>query len=330
MTTLPEEAVKAEVQLDPNAVIAAVRECARITAPEVTDAEFEAIRADNDPLYANTTRDMERAIRAYLSALPFLSVQVAVKKLEWTKGVVDIASPHPGMKYVACNTTPKGSWAWWLDHAPETRAVFTSEEAAKAAAQADYEARILSALEPSPRAQALEEAAQIVEVKLTQAMTGQTIVGRMLHSLDGKLIREIAAAIRSLSSPDHADAGKTAGVKLPTERVCIPDPHNTDARIVGFRIREGDDAWGETGLSEPIFWLNKLLTADAGKVEGCGHRWRIFEAACARGYWGIELEQASNDDEPILYPIKVHRDTLVRIVEAHNAALPSAPSEGAE
>jgi hypothetical protein len=80
MTTLPQEAVKAEVQLDPNAVIAAVRECARITAPEVTDAEFEAIRADNDPLYANTTRDMERAIRAYLSALPFLSVQVAVKR----------------------------------------------------------------------------------------------------------------------------------------------------------------------------------------------------------------------------------------------------------
>jgi len=70
--------------------------------------------------------------------------------------------------------------------------------------------------------------------------------------------------------------------------------------------------------------------ADAGKVEGDGSRWRIFEAACARGYWGIEFEQASNDDEPILYPIKVHRDTLVRIVEAHNAAIPSAPSEGAE
>jgi hypothetical protein len=72
-----------------------------------------------------------------------------VKKLKWTKGVVDIAQPMPGMKYVACSTTPKGSWAFWLDHAPETHSVFTSEEAAKAAAQADYSARILSALEPS-------------------------------------------------------------------------------------------------------------------------------------------------------------------------------------
>ncbi len=77
--------------------------------------------------------------------------------------------------------------------------------------------------------------------------------------------------------------------------------------------------------------IRSLAHADAGKVEGDGSRWRIFEAACARGYWGIELEQASNDDEPILYPIKVHRDTLARIVEAHNAGLPSAPaSEGAE
>ncbi len=83
------------------------------------------------------------------------------------------------------------------------------------------------------------------------------------------------------------------------------------------------DAMNARALSSPDH-------ADAGKVEGDGSRWRIFEAACARGYWGIELEQASNDDEPILYPIKVHRDTLVRIVEAHNAGLPSAPSEGAE
>jgi len=95
---------------------------------------------------------------ALTAALPFLPVQGAVKKLEWTKGVVDIAQPHPGMKYVACSTTPKGSWAWWLDNAPETRGVFTSEASAKAAAQADYEARVLSALEPSTeRELALEE-----------------------------------------------------------------------------------------------------------------------------------------------------------------------------
>lgn len=95
---------------------------------------------------------------------------------------------------------------------------------------------------------------------------------------------------------------------------------------------EGDD--GEKAWIVPFDAMADLESAlsspdhaDAGKVEGDGNRWRIFEAACARGYWGIELEQASNDDEPILYPIKVHRDILVRIVEAHNTALPSAPSK---
>lgn len=76
---------------------------------------------------------------------------VAVKPLEWEPGVVDYAKPFPGMKYVACSTTPQGAWAWWLDDAPETRAVLSSEAEAKAAAQADYERRILSALtHPAP------------------------------------------------------------------------------------------------------------------------------------------------------------------------------------
>lgn len=50
-------------------------------------------------------------------------------------------------------------------------------------------------------------------------------------------------------------------------------------------------------------------------------RWRVIEAATAPGYWGIEREDAGNDDDAILYPQKIHRDTVARIVEAHNAAL---------
>ncbi len=49
-------------------------------------------------------------------------------------------------------------------------------------------------------------------------------------------------------------------------------------------------------------------------------RWRVVEAA-THGYWGIELERAGNDDDAILYPIKVHRDTVARIVDAHNATV---------
>ncbi|WP_368517455.1 hypothetical protein [Rhizobium sp.] len=57
-------------------------------------------------------------------------------------------------------------------------------------------------------------------------------------------------------------------------------------------------------------------------------RWRIFEDAI-HGYWGIELEQGTNDDDAILYSIRVHRDTIARIVDAHNAAL-SLPEVGME
>nr|DAH75523.1 MAG TPA: hypothetical protein [Caudoviricetes sp.] len=51
-------------------------------------------------------------------------------------------------------------------------------------------------------------------------------------------------------------------VAWPNERVNIPDPNNKDARIVGFRIREGDKAWGEHGFSEPLFWLSRVTSTD--------------------------------------------------------------------
>ncbi|KAB0538083.1 hypothetical protein [Pseudochrobactrum saccharolyticum] len=77
-------------------------------------------------------------------------------------------------------------------------------------------------------------------------------------------IEQAEAAIRALSPAEPAQ-----GEQLPQERVCIPDPHDSSARIVGFRIREGDAAWGEYGLSEPLFWLGKLIPAapnsEAGK-----------------------------------------------------------------
>ncbi|MFC3206823.1 hypothetical protein [Aquamicrobium soli] len=92
-------------------------------------------------------------VQHMLEGLPAIGAggqAVAVKALEWEPGVVDWAKPLPGMKYVACSTTPAGAWAWWLDDAPETRAVFQSEVEAKAAAQADYERRILSQIVSQP------------------------------------------------------------------------------------------------------------------------------------------------------------------------------------
>lgn len=75
---------------------------------------------------------------------------VTVKPLVWERGIVDMARPQPGMKYVACSTTPSGCWAWWLEGAENTRNVERDEATAKATAKADYEARIMSAMTTQP------------------------------------------------------------------------------------------------------------------------------------------------------------------------------------
>jgi len=78
-----------------------------------------------------------------------------VKPLVWVHGIVDLSKPQPGMRYVACSTSPSPAWTWWLKGEEHTRAVFLSEAECKAAAQADYERRILDALEPDTEADAL-------------------------------------------------------------------------------------------------------------------------------------------------------------------------------
>lgn len=56
-------------------------------------------------------------------------------------------------------------------------------------------------------------------------------------------------------------------------------------------------------------------------------RWRVFESVFDRTHFGIELEAAGNDDDPILYSMKIKRETVQAIVDAHNASLsPSTPS----
>jgi hypothetical protein len=108
--------------------------------------------------------DMRSALTA---ALPFLQ-GVNVKALEWGKaddGTRDRAKTVVGWYFIS---NPKeGQYNLLFDNEEITAlfAVYDTQEASKAAAQADYEARVMSAIEPapSPRAQALEEAAQALE-----------------------------------------------------------------------------------------------------------------------------------------------------------------------
>lgn len=48
-------------------------------------------------------------------------------------------------------------------------------------------------------------------------------------------------------------------------------------------------------------------------------RWCVFEDTM-HGYWGIEAD-GDGDADPILYPIKINRERLDRIVDAHNAEM---------
>ena len=49
--------------------------------------------------------------------------------------------------------------------------------------------------------------------------------------------------------------------------VNTPDPNNPGSRIVGIRIDETHEAWGEMGLSEPCTWLSKQLDANQKQDE---------------------------------------------------------------
>jgi hypothetical protein len=58
--------------------------------------------------------------------------------------------------------------------------------------------------------------------------------------------------------------------------------------------------------------------------------WRAFEAAGFPGCYGIEFEDAGDDDEPILCPLKdITRDRARAIVNAHNAAISRRPPSDA-
>lgn len=78
--------------------------------------------------------------------------------------------------------------------------------------------------------------------------------------------------------------------------------------------------------SEADWWLSTIQNLKAETIPAPpenhlqGNRWRVFEDTTP-GYWGIELENAGNDDDPIMYPIKIHRERVAVVVDAHNAAL---------
>lgn len=201
-------------------------------------------------------------------ALPFLQ-GVKVKALEWKDH--DGGSP--------CVTDRRYDISIWMEGGkPLYVDVYTTMrrhdtlEAAKAAAQADYEARIRSAIEPAPSP-------------------------RVSTSYEARICKGIPT-----DCCDYGVVDLSAGIE-----VC--------------RVWKEDDAR----------WIAELLNGEpsprAQALEEGADLWRVIEDAAARGYWGIRSQDAGNDDDLIMYPIKIHRDTVAGIVEAHNAAIRALSSQ---
>lgn len=236
-------------------------------AAQVTDAMVTRALSAFEKDHPHNRAAMRAALTAAIGAG---GQAVAVKPLEWESGVVDWAKPLPGMKYVACSTTPKGAWAWWLDDAPGTRAVFASETEAKAAAQADYERRIRSALsQPHPADERVVEALQARVQPWMMACFGPEISADKLERSD-RFIEEALELVQSVGYPRNRiealisyvydrEAGdppqEVGGVMITLAAFCLA--HDLDMH-----------ACGETELARIWTKVDKIRAKQAAKPTG--------------------------------------------------------------
>lgn len=137
---------------------------------------------------------------ALTAALPFLT-GVKVKALTWrSEPPYHMARTKFGGFYCIEAIWNENKFVHAkLDGSFSSGKIFPNLEEAKSSAQADYSARILSAIEvaPSPRAQALEEAAKLLEREADEL---DGLVDSVSHHLRSK-----AKTIRALSSKLVAD-----------------------------------------------------------------------------------------------------------------------------
>lgn len=132
--------------IDQNGLEAAVRECARITAPEVTDEEFERERVEGSSRYLKTREEMSRAIRAYLSAQ---QREPVVKHLDWVEreGVTGTFDASTSIGHYIATITDDDRGMWFIVGQTMANYMPPDINAVRAAAQADYEQRIMAAIE---------------------------------------------------------------------------------------------------------------------------------------------------------------------------------------
>lgn len=140
--------------------------------------------------------DPQQVETALTAALPFLQ-GVKVKALEWTRYEDSDASEawEANTPFSGCYVIKRGLSGYTLT-TPDADEEYDTLEAAKASAQADYEARIRSAIEvaPSPRAQALEEAG----FRKEYAALGRTLNSLALNANDEDMKPAVAELSRRI------------------------------------------------------------------------------------------------------------------------------------
>jgi len=252
------------------------------------------------------------------AALPFLPVQVAVKKLEWRKGRAET----PFGPYHVIEETNDDEPFWFVMFNGKAAArcgTHDDEESAIFAAQADYEARIIAALEPAATCnESLQVEPAAPEAQLAAFLND-------LSGENGELIDRMAAAIRDWGS--HYDDG-------PWET--LPEDRKAGWRGDAKRALEVVKEYLTTrALSSPDH-------ADAGKVEGDG--WLPIESAPKDGtvidLWSDEYGRLTDCywGSPMAYEggetgwVHAHSNEWAESPDefVHWRPLPSAPSEGAE
>lgn len=258
----------------------------------------------------NSDNLIDEVSKGLTAAAPHLAA-VRVKKLEWTN------SDEQRNDEWLCSTEtlpPYTIMRWWLDDARDEVGHFEIEglgedqfgtlDEAKAAAQADYEARILSALEPSAaRELALEEHLQAIEQQLAINLGYFHDEKRfLLETLQAHITTRIAA-IRALSSPDHADASKVEGGGCPGVKGVIPTKFGESICFSGI-----DDA--------------RLIL-----VSVCGNSGLVpVKYLLPHQLYMHDVQKLSEQGEVLVCAVPVY-DQQIHVT----SALPSAPaSEGAE
>jgi len=126
--------------------------------------------------YRECEGDSTESHRAALTAaLPFLPVQVAVKKLEWKyveRAVMTyVTSDDRGMLYYINQSFGSDSYYFATVRYSDGTVLYDGDDlpSAKAAAQADYEARILSAIEAASPLSKLKAGNARLEDQLAEA-----------------------------------------------------------------------------------------------------------------------------------------------------------------